>query len=349
MILPQLTFTRFLAAVAVVIFHFREEAFPFKSVIIKDFIEYFTVLVSYFFVLSGFILTVNSKDGINVRRFYINRFARIFPLYLGALLLMLFLLLVARTPKDTISFNKVFLSVFLIQSWFQNYALSYNFPAWSLSAEAFFYVVFPFVIFLLRNKPLRLQLISIVSFWFIMQVLFVWMLLHQNTFVMNNPLFHLSTFLLGIAAGRLFESKQDILAIYTSKFELLSLVMITVLALLVMSRNPIFLKFYHNGLLAPVFVLFIYTVALSKGRLIKLFANRRLEYLGEISYGIYILQFPVSILVFGIMDRIVKVSPTVGFYIYLPSLIIISSVTYHFIEKPCRMLIRNLLDKKVRA
>lgn len=344
--LNQLTFTRFIAAIAIVIFHFKDDVFPFKISGVQNFIQYFNVLVSYFFVLSGFILTINSKDNINIRQFYINRFARIYPLYLAALLLMLFLLLLARTPKDTISLTKVFLSATLMQAWFETYALTYNFPAWSLSVEAFFYLIFPFAIILLKNRQVKSQITFILICWLLMQILFVWMIVQNNFFVLNNPLFHLSTFLMGVAAGILFKHKQGVLLKHCGKFEFFSVVLVFLLAFLVLSRNQLFGKFYQNGLLAPVFVVVIYAVALSKRRVIQFFADRRLEYLGEISYGIYILQFPVSILVFGLIDRTIKTSPTVSFYIYLISLIAIASLTYHLIEKPFRMLIRNSLVKK---
>jgi peptidoglycan/LPS O-acetylase OafA/YrhL len=344
--LNQLTFTRFIAAIAIVIFHFKDDVFPFRISGLNNVIQYFNVLVSYFFVLSGFILTINSKDNINIRQFYINRFARIYPLYLAALLLMLFLLLIARTPKDTISFTKVFLSATLTQAWFESYALTYNFPAWSLSVEAFFYLIFPSAIILLKNKKLKSQLVFIFIFWLIMQILFIRMIAQNNFFVLNNPLFHLSTFLMGIGAGSLFKHKQQVLVKHCNKFEICSVVLIFLLAYLILSKNELFNKFYQNALLAPVFVVIIYAVALSKRRVIEFFADRRLEYLGEISYGIYILQFPVSILVFGIIDRTMKTSTTTSFYIYLISLIIIASLTYHLIEKPFRMLIRNSLVKK---
>jgi peptidoglycan/LPS O-acetylase OafA/YrhL len=345
--LNRLTFTRFVAAIAIVIFHFKENVFPFKFEIVRNVIEYFNVLVSYFFVLSGFILTINLKEHINFREFYINRFARIYPLYLAAFSLMLFLLLVARTPRDTISFDKVFSSVFLIQAWFQQYALTYNFPAWSLSVEAFFYLVFPFAILLLKSQQLKWQLISIGLFWIIMQGVFVYLISHQSYSVLYNPLFHLSTFLVGIAAGALFISKQKILATHIATLEVFSVSAVLVIAFLIISHNSLFKKFYQNGLLAPVFVVFIYTVALSKRKFIEFFSDRRLEYLGEISYGIYILQLPVSILIFGIIDRVVKVSPTITFYIYLPVLIVSASLTNRFIEKPGRTMIRSLLNKKV--
>jgi peptidoglycan/LPS O-acetylase OafA/YrhL len=119
------------------------------------------------------------------------------------------------------------------------------------------------------------------------------------------------------------------------------------LAFLVFSKNELFSKFYQDGLLAPVFVVIIYPVPLSKRRVIQLFADRRVEYLDEISYGINILQFPVSILVFAIIDRTMKTSPTTSFYIYLISLIMIASMTFHLIEKPFKLIIRNSLVKKV--
>lgn len=344
--LTQLTFSRFIAAIAIVIFHFRENVFPFSIESVNNFISYFNVLVSYFFVLSGFILTINSKNVANLNHFYINRFSRIYPLYFFALLLTLILIFSARTPKDTVSFNKVFLSVFLIQSWFREYALTYNFPAWSLSVEAFFYLIFPFTIGSFQKLKIKTLLFLTGLFWVVMQIVFVIMINKGDFFVLSNPLFHLSTFLFGMAAGRIFKNKSDVLIKNIRTIEILSAVSVIVLCFLIISKNLLFNKFYQNGLLAPVFVLLIYTIALSKQRVLRFFTSKRLEYLGEISYGIYILQFPVSILVFGVIDRIKKLSPTASFYIYSIILVGVAALTYEFIEKPCRRMIRNFFYKK---
>jgi peptidoglycan/LPS O-acetylase OafA/YrhL len=56
MLIPQLTFTRFLAAISIVIVHYGFAAFPFQGDETHKFISYFTSLVTHFFVLSGFIL-----------------------------------------------------------------------------------------------------------------------------------------------------------------------------------------------------------------------------------------------------------------------------------------------------
>ena len=86
-------------------------------------------------------------------------------------------------------------------------------------------------------------------------------------------------------------------------------------------------------------------MALSKKRFFTWFNNKRLQYLGEISYGIYILQIPVSILVYGLIDRTIHTSPTISFYIFVTVLICISAITHECIEKPSRALIRKRFDK----
>src|SRR5215203_4532966 len=90
--IPQLTFTRFLAAISIVLFHYAALIFPFNIPELHYFISHANLGVSYFFVLSGFILSFVydaeffSKPGA-LKKFFIARFARIYPVYLIALLL----------------------------------------------------------------------------------------------------------------------------------------------------------------------------------------------------------------------------------------------------------------------
>ncbi len=340
--LPQLTFTRFIAAVAIVIYHFKNTTFPFNIEYVNNFVKYFNVFVSYFFVLSGFILVISGSYRLSFRRFYVNRFARIYPLYLFALLLMLFIFFIARTPKDIITSNEFFLSFLLIQAWFQKYALSLNFPAWSLSVEAFFYLIFPVVIYLFRNISLKRELIIFGAVWLMFQIYFMWIYSSGNSIGMYHPFFHLSTFLIGIIAGKFFIAKQGFLWLNLNKIIFIFSISGVILTLLILTRNDFFKHFYANGLLAPFFVLVIYITALSRNKFFLFFKKKRLQYLGEISYGIYILQIPISIFVFGIIDKTFKFSVSIYFYIYLIILFVVSALTHELIEKPCSKFIKNI-------
>lgn len=80
----QLTFTRFIAALAIVVYHYGYKIFPFNLKLLNKIILNGSVGVSYFFILSGFVLIVSYlhrvKNGkISYFNFYLNRFARIYP------------------------------------------------------------------------------------------------------------------------------------------------------------------------------------------------------------------------------------------------------------------------------
>ena len=71
-----------------------------------------------------------------------NRVARVYPVYLLGFLSMIALPLL----KNDVNIFKAFFGVTLLQSWIPGYAMSYNFPGWSVSVEFFFYATFPFLI-----------------------------------------------------------------------------------------------------------------------------------------------------------------------------------------------------------
>jgi peptidoglycan/LPS O-acetylase OafA/YrhL len=95
----------------------------------------------------------------------------------------------------------------------------------------------------------------------------------------------------------------------------------------------------HNGLLAPLYMLFIVAVALQQKSLLNI---RSLVYLGDISYGIYILQMPVYFIVSEFNKSILHIGNVFFFLLYVIVLIVVSALCYTFIEKPLRKKINAL-------
>jgi peptidoglycan/LPS O-acetylase OafA/YrhL len=97
--------------------------------------------VDFFFVLSGFVLTWSYRPGRSRGRFYWLRFARVWPLHLVTFLLAI--ALIGGGP-----WFSALLNVLLLQSWapFSEVYGAFNTPSWTLSVEAFFYLLFPFMI-----------------------------------------------------------------------------------------------------------------------------------------------------------------------------------------------------------
>jgi peptidoglycan/LPS O-acetylase OafA/YrhL len=145
-VLHSLTALRMFAALAV--FNFHVSAL-FSHSGARSLVSHLTWAgptgVSFFFLLSGFVLTWSRRPTDRRRDFYRRRFARIYPLHLftwaaaGVLLVLIGL----RIPADGAA-----LSAVLLHSWVPTPAVHYamDTPSWSLSCEAFFYAVFPFVL-----------------------------------------------------------------------------------------------------------------------------------------------------------------------------------------------------------
>lgn len=105
--------------------------------------------VSFFFILSGFVLAWSSRDDDTTRRFYRRRAARILPLYWLAWLPGALYALVV----DEAHIGNLLPSLFLVQGWFPQKDIHFaaNSVGWSLSTELFFYLMFPFFFTLIRQ------------------------------------------------------------------------------------------------------------------------------------------------------------------------------------------------------
>jgi peptidoglycan/LPS O-acetylase OafA/YrhL len=101
--------------------------------------------VSFFFILSGVVLTWSRHPGDTKRRFYQRRFARVYPDYLAA-----WLITIAVIAYEGAAFylHPGVLSLGLVQAWAPQPSISqgWNGVSWTLSCEAFFYLMFPFIV-----------------------------------------------------------------------------------------------------------------------------------------------------------------------------------------------------------
>ncbi|MFW6695338.1 acyltransferase family protein [Streptomyces sp. MAR4 CNX-425] len=108
--------------------------------------------VSFFFVLSGFVLTWSRRDGDRTGAFWRRRLLKIFPSHLVAWAVVMVLFAAAYTPMHAWLPN-----LFLVHSFIplDDTSSSVNVPAWSLCSELLFYLAFPFIIRPLLRIPQR--------------------------------------------------------------------------------------------------------------------------------------------------------------------------------------------------
>ncbi|MEV8315197.1 acyltransferase [Streptomyces sp. NPDC059900] len=204
----SLTGMRFLAALAVFVHHFTGLSahggvahapllFPYSTLGANG--------VGFFFVLSGFLLTWGHRPGTLARLFYWRRAGRILPAHLVATIPVIWVFYVwGGVPTDDFSFVA---SLFLVQTWFPGVVptLPGNGVAWTLSVEAFFYLLFPFVIRgALRLRTRTLGLLAgggLVAMWLVKW----WTVVHLSPFasewVMRNPVSRLPEFGVGMACA----------------------------------------------------------------------------------------------------------------------------------------------------
>lgn len=350
--IEQLTFTRFIAAICIVIFHFGRNCHLFYNSFTGFIFKQANIGVSFFFILSGFVMIIayNNNSKIDTFEYIKNRFARIYPVYL----LSIFLILIHSILRKEIDFQGLFLSVLMIQSWLPGKALIFNYPGWSLSVESFFYIIFPFLFnSFYKKKKLKTITISILAFWLISQIT-LHLMIPTNPFrefplssedLYYFPFMHLNEFLIGNLAGLYLLNKSENQRNYD--WQILAVFFILILAL----KFP-FGLIYQNGMLAFLFIPLILLISLNVGKLTAFFSNKICIFLGEISFGIYILQFPVW---FWISDyrlkkyfQIDKIDDsTFAFFIRLFVLILISSLSFKFFETPMRKKIKKLQTKKI--
>jgi len=369
-LLAALTSARFFAAFHVLLFHtWAMKGLTRTPWWFQRFASVGYVAVTFFFILSGFVLvyTYAGKD-FALRAFWRARLARLYPVYLFSLLLAapFFFYMVLKFNVPQFAWLKAHLSLTavlvlaMLQAWVPMAALGWNGVAWAVSVEIFFYMLFPALLVLFSRISSRgLAAISLVCWMMALAAALTYVVLAPDHVVADsskdflpwlstlkfNPLVRLPEFIVGLACGYWYLRGEP-----NPQWATPLVLGGTAVALVITAfSHQIAYPVLHTGLYAPAFAAVICGLAL-RPRWTSLLESRWLLLLGQSSYALYLLHamFVGMILYWGVA------APTTDRFEpppIVPSLAraVVAGVTatlvavlvFKFIEEPARKWLRG--------
>ena len=320
--LKALTGLRCFAAINIVLFHFSNPQWfnfdfyfpaPFTArtihvpVVFAPVVNAGFISVSYFILLSGFVLGYNynarARNGeLDRKRFWEARFTRIYPIYFLSLLLSLGNLKSEyATHTHAMFWTGVALTPLMLQGWVPAVATFLNTPAWTMSAEAFYYFIFPWLA--RGKKPARMgpYLRKMVVVWVLgLTPGALYMAFNPDGIVRPDrwsygpwlwalkytPYSHIFSFVFGVMLANL-----DAMIPRANRLRLW-------LGLIgfggiygILSLGPLVpYAIIHDGLLMPLFAFIVLGLA-GENPLAAALGVRPLVFVGEASYCLYLLHF----------------------------------------------------------
>jgi peptidoglycan/LPS O-acetylase OafA/YrhL len=353
--IKPLTTLRFLAAFWVVLFHTlpdKYRAFAHKSVLLGY------SSVSFFFILSGFVLALayaKRLDSLDRREFWRARFARIYPLFMVTLCLDLPNLLLARIAKSglfsAIAHTAVtlFATIFMLQAWWPQRLEGLDNPNWSLSVEAVFYLLFPWIAaFLWRRTARTACALLLASYACGIGLVIFGMRVHlPEETLFYLPVLHISEFVSGILTARIFAWFMTSERRHVILKRLAAPVLCGTLACfycLIRWPGLVPKPILHDGGLTIVFAPLILVFASGQRFIDTCFSKPLFVTLGEASYGLYLIHM----VLWHYTERFVK-GMNLGwkYSLYLFTAVILSILTYQLLEQPARrwILLRQKAQK----
>ncbi len=358
-------------ALCVVVFHTHY----FNSITETSFFRGSDSFVDFFFVLSGFVITHSYayKKDISFKKFTLSRFFRLFPLHIATLIFYILLELCKLVAyKYGIAFNKppfsaendpsqIIPNLLLLQSWttYTN-ALSFNYPAWSISIEFYIYLIF-FITLLVKGLYRNILWFFIAS---IATLLFSNSYLTTADILSITVLRGLSGFFAGALTYLLYKNTHNIIKLGTigsSLFEISLFISI----LFVISSN-----FDNKGIvLLFLFSASIFIFAFEKGLLSSLFSKQLFNGIGKLSYSIYMTHAPILFMILGlymILEKFLKTKSmtlmikgcrfvdfgsiflnNLGVLITVITVLLVSNITYKYIEIPGQRFGKKFIKKYI--
>ncbi len=371
--LDALTSLRFVAALMIVLLHFDQiilqghETFLSRGLALQQ-------GVSFFFVLSGFVLYYRYPVLVNLiacKKFFVARFARIYPAYIISTIL--FMVAVPSFMWCTAGNRSVWLfaaTATMIQSLIPKlqYFYAINTPGWSISTEFVFYLLFPLLIYRWKETrfiKLAVCVVATLTCLFLAHKLeahpatvesrglFMWLLY-------VNPFVRCLEFMTGMLTANLFLSirtKYKPSNLQASMLQVASLLLVAFCLVACKSAAPLSIDRLpgagaywvegSGGFLA--YALLVFGASFSNGVVAKMLSHPALIVLGEISFSVYLLHWMLmDIFLIHLVDHSLVLSGPVLCAVYLTCVMTLSWMMHELAEKPLRSLIKNALSARVK-
>ena len=314
--------------------------------------------VSFFFILSGFILAYNYQNKFLekkacFRNFVFARWARIYPLHLITFFIAIPYTVSSLGESPYIWIKKALSNLFLIHSFSGDPStyFSFNLVSWSISDEWFFYIAFPFIIYLISKIKHTLSKILISSVIILIPILFYILLpenqkLHHSLFYVN-PLFRVIDFFIGIFLFNIF-TNQKVKSFFNKNSNILEFSSLCIFLLFFIFHKEVnqTLRFSVYYWVPMSFI--ILTFAFQKGYLSRILSNKILIHLGEISFGVYMFHQLILRYLNDIKGEFLFINnEIILFMVGLILTLIISHISHKFYETPVnKWLKKNFIKKK---
>ena len=343
--LNSLTGLRFFAAMAVVLYHLHLY-FPAISGSLAIF-GYGYTGVSFFFILSGFVLTWSHRPGVTARRFYWNRVARIWPLHVLTMILALWI--PALSGSSWTGWSAAPFVLTLTQAWIpgSGFLSAFNGVSWSLSCEAFFYLLFPLLFRRLGNRP---RVSGIAGIVFLSLITAGVGFSHYVSIPVANyllgtlPVYRMGEFVLGMCLAIVMKRG------WRPPLRLLHALGLTALLAMGLFAAPQILNrapgavpvIYADIIMIPGFLALIATAATSdlSGRS-NILGSKALVRLGQWSFALYLVHELVIRLVRPLVTEM-PVGETFGAaFVTAVASIALSGLLHEFVEKPAEKWLRS--------
>ena len=327
MYISSITGLRGIAVISVIIYHFFENLIPNG---------YFGVDI--FFVISGFVITklileLHVRKDFSFKSFFFKRARRLTP----ALFFMLFLslpisYLILLPPEYKQYSQSIFSSVFLLSNFLFKSQTGY-FEAdadlkpllhtWSLSLEEQFYLIFPFLlIFALKHKKTLQFIVTLILVSYLLAIIFG----------KSNP--ESAFYLLHARAWEFLSGSLTYLISRNINNNHIKLNYLGIFLLFLSLLLPI-TDFSHPGLITLIPVLstmVLLAYANTNGAINSILSSNPIYSVGKISYSLYLLHFPAI----AYLHNLGKETELSFVFLSLSVVIILSILSYNFIEKPFR-------------
>ncbi|CAM4140095.1 Acyltransferase family protein [Mycobacterium basiliense] len=371
--IKALTGLRIVAAVWVVLFHFRpmvRDASPGFRDALAPVLNCGAQGVDLFFILSGFVLTWNYLDRMGrswstraTLRFLWLRLARVWPVYLVTLHLaavwMIFTLHVGHVPSPEafrFTATSYVQQILLVQLWVQPYFdwSSWDGPAWSISAEWLAYLLFGVLVLVIFRMQHATRARTLMWLAVAASLPPVVLLLASGEFY--TPWSWLPRIVTQFTAGALacagvrrlrLTDRARRVAGYGSMLLVAAIVGI----LYLVDAHPITGVVDSSGVVDVLFVPLVILLAIGLGSLPRLLSTRAMVYGGQISFCLYMVHELVHN-VWGWAVPQFELTPQDApwkwnVFVLLAIAVGAAMLLYHVVEEPARRWMRRMVD--VRA